>query len=345
MGGRIQFDMLADDSDEHLDSGTDMRRLRLYAKGKIDQNWKYKLQYDFSESKSKDLYLTYTGFDALNITLGQASLPMFLDSYTSSKWTIFIERAVTDNFAHSREQGIHLAHAGSNYSLYSSLSADHSDSDEATDTDAGTSGDDNWTSSSRFTFAPLHDNGSVLHLGLTAVLEQAGSASYGARPGSKVDGGEKLVTSSIDPNNQAAIGAELAMVASGFSAQAEYVQVDVEARTGNDQSYNAWYVQSSVLLNGGSRSYDVDGGYFGRPTNTNGAWELAARFDAMDLSDENNSAPLAGKLANTTVGINYYANKNVRLTLNLVNSKTDYNQESLKNADINLVQLRTQVAF
>ena len=341
IGGRAQFDAAwVDDDITEIPSGTDVRRARVFIKGNIDKNWGYKVQYDFSEHVMKDMFITYKGLGFGNITIGQFAPPMFLESYTSSKWTTMIERAVVDNFALDRELGIGFDHSGDNYSIYASITGDNMEADET--------GDDAYSLVGRFTYAPMHSEGNVLHFGATLGLLEASDdgVSYGARPGSKVDGGAKLVSNGVgDAEKQTVAGIEVATVMGSFSAQAEYISAMVSGRDSTeDEDYSAYYVAATWFVTGESRSYYVDGGIFDQPIMTRNAWELAARYDHVDLSDDSNGiAKNEGDLDTITLGLNFYPTKSIRFSLNLIQSESDL--ESGGEEDVKIVQFRSQLVF
>lgn len=341
IGGRAQFDAAwVDDDITEIPSGTDVRRARLFIKGSIDKDWSYKFQYDFSEHVMKDMFFTYKGMGFGNITIGQFAPAMFLESYTSSKWTTMIERAVVDNFALDRELGIQFDHSGDNYSLYASITGDNMEDDET--------GDDAYSLVGRFTFAPMHSEGKVLHLGTTLGFLEAPNdgISFGARPGSKVDGGGKLVNNGVaEAEKQFVRGVEFAAVMGSFSVQSEYIMALISAKDGSeDEDYAAYYLAATWFLTGESRSYYVDGGIFDQPIMTRNAWEIAARYDHVDLSDDSNGIDdKEGKLDTITLGLNFYPTKSIRFSLNLITSESDLEDDTEE--DVKIVQFRSQLVF
>lgn len=348
IGGRAQFDAAyVDDDVTEIPSGTDVRRARIFIKGKIDKDWSFKVQYDFSDHVMKDMYFSYKGWDAGTITVGQFAPAMFLESWTSSKWTTFIERAVVDNFALDRELGVQFARVGDNYSFYTSITGDNMDSDEP--------GNDSYSLVGRYTYSPKHDEGDVLHFGTTVALMEApdmapnNDVSYGARPGSKVDGGAKLVSGGVaDASQTVLVGLETAYVQGPLSIQAEYLVADVEAADGaEDEDYSAYYIAGSWFLTGESRSYYVDGGVFDAPVMTKNAWEVGLRFDHTDLSDDKNGdSSNTGELDTITLGLNFYPNNSIRFSANLINADVDRTQTGDGvDEDVKIFQLRSQLVF
>ena len=122
------------------------------------------------------------------------------------------------------------------------------------------------------------------------------------------------------------VGAEMALVHGPFSLQGEYVHSFID---GNDPSVgnpNFWAasIQASYFLTGEHRPYDRSAGTFGRVRprcnfskdgSGRGAWELAARLSYLSLNDDNIDG---GRLADLTLGVNWYLNPSVRTMWNYV---------------------------
>ena len=104
-----------------------------------------------------------------------------------------------------------------------------------------------------------------------------------------------------------------------------------------------WYAQASYLLTGEHRPYKKSSGTFSgiKPKDNYGAggwgaWELAVRYDSLDLDDGDVKG---GELEDTAVGINWYLNPAIRLTANYVYSDLDNSGEA------HFVGTRAQVVF
>jgi phosphate-selective porin OprO and OprP len=100
---------------------------------------------------------------------------------------------------------------------------------------------------------------------------------------------------------------EAAFVWGPFSMQGEYAELEADgARFTNDDNltdpvtpvnptYTGWYVDASWYLTGETRNYEASEGLFGRTKVKNpvwggsggwGAWQIAGRYDVLDLSDQ-----------------------------------------------------------
>lgn len=132
-------------------------------------------------------------------------------------------------------------------------------------------------------------------------------------------------------------GAETALVLGPLSIQGEYFfvpadQAVIGGRSG-DREFHGWYIYASLFLTGEHRRYDKRLGRFdrviphenfflvrddcedGRRTLFGlGAWEVAARFSQVDLSDA--GVATAGILNEYTAALNWYWNPNMRVQLN-----------------------------
>ncbi len=169
-------------------------------------------------------------------------------------------------------------------------------------------------------------------------------------------------------NNYYRVGAEAAGVYGPFSVQSEFMGTGLNGKgySSGDFLYG-YYATASYFLTGESRTYDTKKGTFGRQkANKNfslknggwGAWEVATRFDALDMNTTNISG---GKLQEATVALNWYLNPHVRMmldyshilqndvTLNKAGNNTlHYNSQGTQLAQTsgqhpNIFMLRTQL--
>jgi phosphate-selective porin OprO/OprP len=120
-----------------------------------------------------------------------------------------------------------------------------------------------------------------------------------------------------------ALNPEVALGVGAFSLQAEYMAVRVERARAENLDFKAWYVQTSYTLSGEPRPYRSNKGVFDgiKPATPFardggwGAWELAARWSALDLSDQ---SIRGGRERNATLGLNWYPNALLRSSVNVI---------------------------
>jgi phosphate-selective porin OprO/OprP len=183
-----------------------------------------------------------------------------------------------------------------------------------------------------------------------------------------------------------------------FSVQGEYARLDVNSvnppfpcnqnggsspsvncQTANP-NYNGWYVDASWYLTGETRTYEGDTGEIGRPKVKHpvlwgegqggyGAWQIAGRYDVLNLADDNakivgfkgttgtDSVAVActfcGNQQTWLIGVNWWLNDYTALKLNVtqthvegsnpLNAFGSVGANQNKTADITGVGLRAQV--
>ncbi len=338
VGGRIQADAAFYDEDfTELSSGTEFRRVRLFASGNIDEDIAYKVQLDFADGDAdlKDVYIKYTGFDFADLTVGNFKVPFGLEELTSSKYITFMERSMANSFTPSRRIGLGLSRASGNTTFSAAIFGDEAN-DSGNDEGIGLAG--------RFTIAPQLDDGDFLHFGAAAVYQEADTTDAGtdvarfrARPESHVTSRRLIDTGTIaDVSNTTKLGLEAAAVLGSFSLQAEYILTQVDA-AGGDVDLDGYYAYASWFPGGERRAYK--NGVFGRTKATN-AWELGLRYSFMSLND---GAISGGEETNITLGANYYINPYFRLMANYI--VTDVEGGINGDEDPSIFQIRASIDF
>jgi phosphate-selective porin OprO and OprP len=73
-----------EDDDDAWNTRSEFRRARLNIKAKIAENWKAKLQFEFAGNDAsdevKDAYVEYSGWQMINILVGQEKEPFGLEA-------------------------------------------------------------------------------------------------------------------------------------------------------------------------------------------------------------------------------------------------------------------------
>lgn len=349
LGGRIQVDAAAYDGDirSHND-GTEIRRARLFASGSLTDNWKYKLQYDFTStglSGIQDAYLDYKGFENFDIRLGHFKEPFSLQNMTSSKYITFMERGMPHVFAEGRNLGLQLHTGGSNWNLYGGVFGDGRDG-------AASDNDEGMGVSGRATWNPLKTDQQLVHLGLSASFRETGSVDtlrFRERPESHVTDVRLVDTGTIDAESFTRITGEAAWVSGPFNLQGEYylTAVDREISANSDLAFSGYYLEGGWFITGESMNYKKSGNfsrvspkaYVGQ--GGFGAWQLATRFSSLDLTDEDITG---GEVDSLTLGLNWFATPNIRFTANYVNI-LQVDGGVAGDDEPELFQLRAQVEF
>jgi phosphate-selective porin OprO/OprP len=200
---------------------------------------------------------------------------------------------------------------------------------EGTDNDNEDGVDESWALTGRATYAPIHEKTRILHVGAAGSLrfyDDDDVVDFRERFETHLTD-ERLVDTGdlVGIDTIARFGAELAGVYGPLSFQSEYYGTEIErdGTVGQDLYLDGWYAYGSWLMTGESRSYKASRGLFGGVTPTRavgeggiGAWELGARFSRLDLTDED---VLGGRQDILTLGLNWYARRNLRFMANYVN--------------------------
>lgn len=324
--GRVHVDYAIHDEDSSaLGDGFRARRARMGLSGKIDDDWSFKIEYDFAESGSsaKDVYLRYTGLEAGNITVGHFKVPFGLEELTSSNSITLIERSLpTGAFARSRRMGVGYSTGGDNWSFGAMGFGQGQGSGVRSST-----ADEGLGIGGRLTFTPVQSDRNLFHLGVAASTESAADtdvdqARFRSRPESRPTNVRLVDTGTIEEVSRIGIlGLEAAWQSGPLSAQSEWMRTSVSRKAGAPGvDFDGWYVSGSWVLTGESRGYR--GGVFRgvTPESPGGAWELTARYSSLDLDD----GPVAGgEEQNWTVGVNWYANSKVRFMANYIDVESE----------------------
>ena len=179
--------------------------------------------------------------------------------------------------------------------------------------------------------------------------------SFNARP--EIHRGDFLVdTDEINTTQYHMLDAEFAWVHGPLSVQSEFVYTSIDVLpSGLIDLYGA-YVQASYFLTGENRVYNRREGTFGRvvpyenawlvrtPGGTSagwGAWELAARWSYLDMSQVRDQ-----QLHDMTLGVNWYLNPHSRVMLDWIHPMAHNSPASaLRNAAGDILAMRVQVDF
>jgi phosphate-selective porin OprO and OprP len=324
VGGRIQADAATylEDNRKHND-GTEMRRARLFVQGTLWEAWKYKLQYDFVNTGSSgiaDAYIQYAGVKDWKFTVGHFKQAFSLQNMTSSKYITFTERGLPHLFTPGRGIGVGVGRSSNNWSINAGLFGEGID---------GASGDadEGYAITGRATYAPILDKQQHLHLGVSASYRNSGSIDairFRDRPESHVTNTREVDTGSLNADSNLLAVGEAAYTYGSLSLQSEYYYIDIDRDgAGPDLDFSGYYVEGSWFLTNDMRRYSGSKGSYGKVKPRSivgkggmGAWQLAVRFSSIDLNDNDIAG---GDAQNLSLGLNWYATNNIRMSANYVN--------------------------
>lgn len=339
-----------DEKANPLGNGARFRSARIDLGGTLFSEWDYEFSLDFADAKVdiKDAFVAYRGVPSWAFQFGQFKVPFSLEEMGSRKHLTFMERALPNALAPDRKIGAGAKYQAPLWTAAAGVFGQAFDEDAANEVDSG------WTSSGRLTFAPVHGQTRVFHLGASAayhVPNAEKSVRIKGRPESNVTDVSYLNTGKIrNVRTQFTYGVESAIVYGPFSLQGEFIRSSLEIAGGSQSpTFGGGYAFASWMITGESRDYDFGKGAFGRvkPDRTYGAFELALRYSTLNL----NSPPVVygGRENNITIGFNWYANRNIRLMANYVlvdnDARATDNRDVLGNDDPGVFQTRVQFDF
>ncbi|MBN2316113.1 MAG: hypothetical protein JXM79_19455 [Sedimentisphaerales bacterium] len=352
LGGRIHNDWLWISEDSNLktdvgeqEDGTEFRRARLYLSGLIYDNVEFKAEYDFAggDADFKDVYIALLDFPLGKIRAGHFKEPFSLEELTSSNRITFLERALPNALAPGRNAGVMLygtALAASDPRMTWAVGVFRDTPDDGDGRDDG-----GYNFTGRLTWLPWYKEGgtSIVHLGTGYSYRNPNdhTASFDSRPEAHL-ADNFLDTGAFTSDDVELVGFEAACLSGPLSIQGEYILADADVAS--SANFHGYYAQVSYILTGEHRRYKASEGTFaGVKPKENfrygagpGAWEVAFRYSGLDLDDNIISG---SKLHDTTAGLNWYLNPNMRIMWNYVHADKEYV------GDADMLMLRLQVDF
>ncbi|UXA69527.1 OprO/OprP family phosphate-selective porin [Xanthomonas prunicola] len=344
-----------------------IRRAELVLKGKGPGNVEWVLGYDPSVLKQVtikgttvnstgrflDTNVKYKfGGNANNyLQIGQFKQPNSLEELSSTKNNDFVSKAsVTNTYGISRRLGVAYGMGDNNWSVTASAFGRELTRNQAHGSGYGARG----------TWAPINETGNVLHFGLSYLTYDTDDDTLRlrARPDADLTTVRLIDSGAItNVDNVGVAGAEAMWITGPFKLQSEYFQENANRIGANAHDYKSdgWYVSGVWNLTGETWGYKA-----GVPTTplpnepASGMWQLAVRYDTLDLNDghlvANGNTPfvdgvLGGKMNVWTVGANWYWRSNFKFALDYAKvDSTRYNNATRGLIDDNpsIIEARAQ---
>jgi phosphate-selective porin OprO/OprP len=318
--------------------GTAFRRARIGLEGTAMKVFNYRIEVDFAGNQVgiTDAYLQYAGIEDLLITAGQHKAPFGLESNNSDNYNIFLERGMfTNAFGNAgaeRRIGLSAAWAPrDNLNLAVGLFGDNESITRSTGAPVTDSPDESLGANARLAWEPVSEKGRILHLGLSGYYrtnlksgDVADAVRLSDRPNIRIDNGniaDTGIITGVDSLRYA--GAEAAAVFGPLTLAGEYGRLWTDRPGLADPSFDGFYVYATYFLTGESRPFR--NGNFDRVKPKKplggggaGAFELAFRYDRLDLSDTPVLARAGNRAESVTFGLNWYLNPYAKLLFNWV---------------------------
>lgn len=381
VNGRLMYDIASTDADFSSPGGAAFesgirsyfRRAFLGVEGRLTEQWRYNVKFDFALSGSvtlDDAYLEYAGQD-YSFIVGSNNAVAPVEDRDSSLAIQFNERSMIMGAAGwGKRPGVAFITNGGNWSLGAALQSN----DAPNVTDTASNGTESYFFAGRGTWAPIYqqtpDGVTLLHLGVSARQRDNGSGNGNAlnglfsyTPSVSSNKAGNTVSGVGAADSDLWLGAELAFQWNAFGLEAEYANISTSDSSLNttqtgDADATGYYVDLFWSPTGESRSYRAADGSFGnvRPFRTLGSdggighIMLAARYEELDLTDTGfTNATLASdrrsETTATTLGATWIPVEHVKFQLNYSEQEINYvvNDAAHQDNTINAVTLRTQL--
>jgi phosphate-selective porin OprO/OprP len=325
-------------------NGTAFRRARLGFEGTAYKWFNYRIEADFAGNAVNltDAYLQYTKIPKTVLTVGQHKAPFGLESNNSDNYNIFLERGMFTNAfgnagaerriglsaAYSPKENLNFAIGafGDNESIVRSTGA------PVTDTP-----DESWGFNGRATWEPIFDTGKIVHLGLSGFYRTGlksgdieDAVRLSDRPNVRVDNGNIADSGIITGTRSLRYGGvEAAGVFGPLTVAGEAGRLWLDRDSGlDDRHFTGFYGYAAYMLTGETRPFR--GGNFDRVRPFKelgktglGAFEVAVRYDHLNLRKTPVPARAGNEATSFTLGLNWYFNPFAKLMFNWVRFSGD----------------------
>ena len=341
IGGRLQHDITLVDSDGTYqgESEHQFRRARLYLSGTAAELWDFKFQYDFEDLDDNGqgieaAYVKYNGWP-VHITAGQRKAPYSMMEFTSSKYIAFIERSIASSLFNAASIGVGNQAPGitltwddqknsgflleGGYYLLRQTDEDGDITERKIDDGNGISARAVWGRYDR-------EARTLVSAGISGGYRNYANGivgRFGVRPG--VSAGNRIVDSNraLDADDYTSYNLNAAFMHRNFWASGEYYDGSFDLDGPGDDDMQGFYLQAGLFLSQeDSRSYKNGSWDSVKPRDPVGnggigAWEVALRYDSVELGDGLTSGT---DEEGETFGIalNWYPIDNIRLQANYI---------------------------
>ncbi len=321
-----------------IGNGMSFRRTRFAVKTQIDKNWYAEFDTDWTSGmpEIKDAILQYDGIENLQIKMGNFKENFSIQRNSTSRYLLFMERAMVTYLAPSRHMGVNFRYNTPALWLSAGVfGPELKGAEEQTFMEDGNKDyglNEGLSYTGKVVWRPLHKmSNASLHLGAAVSYREPKLTStdgynairYSTRNSTSINRKKFLDTDAIKGlDHEFLWTVELAGHYNSLRYEAAYISrqafVDLSKNDkGADlRPASGWYVQAGYMLFGGRQNYDAGGAKYTRCTRGAnwGDLELAARVDQINLNL--NKYYMGGSAMQYALGLNYYPTENVKFMLN-----------------------------
>ncbi len=339
VGGRVHVEASSSSPDPALEErfefedGVDWRRARLVLNGDFLERFTFKIEHDIASGDvvPTDVFLEATPNDgAATFRAGHFKEPFSISIQQSSNYHSFIARpAAVTALAPGRNLGfmVHDRLAGDRVAWAVGAFRDSDGYDMRPGSD--------WSLTGRLSGLALdgdEESDPLLHLGVALSHRQptADAVRLRGRTGVRL-APRKVDTGWLPADGMRLLGAEFLLARSSFWLQGEVLSAQVDllpagSPVSKSARFDAQYVEAGWFLTGERKAYSRSGRSFTRVRpkapvpEGRGAWELAARWDHIDLTG---GSTLGGSQQSVSLALNWTLRGNLRVLMNYVSTDPD----------------------
>lgn len=338
-----------------------LRRVRPTLEGTLNDIYDFRFTPDFAGGRTiiLDAFLAARLKPWATVTVGKFKVPVGLERLVSASDLRFIERGFPTSLLPNRDLGISfggdVAGGVLNYSIgyYNGVSDGGSSDGNAPNPDA--ENDTHGDLAARVFLQPFlnSDNFALRGLGFGVAgtyVDSTGSATTTLLPGYRTPGQQSFfsyrgtsaaagttpaVNGTFADGERIRVAPQAFYTVGSFRALGEYVEVSQDVTRVTQASgtrsdtldVSAWQVQLAWFLTGEEQTFRgyTPNSVFSLDEKTWGGWELAARYQELDIDDDAfiggadsfaNPATSASKASAWGIGVNWYLNQNYKWSLN-----------------------------
>ena len=278
-------------------------------KYQFNKHWKTKLQLKyFYQNNDKhdvelgDAYVSYNGFNIVDLSIGAMKEPFSYERLTGSSKTNGIERSmVTSAFAPGRAYGIQVSKKNKAYTWAVGIFRNTKEDDVSRSVTA------------RATFAPLQTVDQTLHIGGAVTLRDFKKHGFQIKERGEVNTADNILRSArFKADSARIVGMELVWQHQSFTFQSELMKGRFDQINTLTMGYSGYYIQASFFATGEQPKYKEGAFKRVKPQSDIGAVELVARFSYLDIRDKE----LGSESDIAMVGVNYHISKQFKVMVN-----------------------------
>jgi phosphate-selective porin OprO/OprP len=351
-------------------SDWEIRRTRINLEGSIGDHveWKNVLEFVKNGSADKEVYVGFYNLgDWLpNVRAGQMYEPFGQNQTVSDVDLTFLDFAAAANaFCPFSNPGFlvrkDLKDHDKNTRLTWQAGVFRPDGNVGDDSGVGTKGVGGYAFTGRLTGRPWYDDGDFLHVGVSlrhaSVAGHNQTVVFSATPETHLFP-SVVSTGAFVAQTDTKVDLESAFVKGPFSLEGEYIVDHVHTGSASpfeDPTFHGYYGQVAYTLTGERRGWKPLDALFMNPTPSHnafenggiGAWEVAARYSALDLNDGAPGNHIAGgRMEIVSLGLNWYVSQVAKVMWDVDRAQVSPGDPRLgRGGSAFLVQMRVQVAF